>query len=307
MKGLEFTADSYIQTAARHIMAGQQAILRSYEADLRSLTSQTAVHEARKAIRRLRTAFKLFEPYVGRRALKTHRQDLKQTMQYLALSRDIDVFLLNLSHFSAETARTPGEIATLGELHDYWTHRAQAARESLRQYLVAPEYSTAMTDFERFLYTPASSNPGWRVRHALPILLYERLAGVYTAGEGMDNATPARLHQLRIQLKDLRYALEFFSDVLGTVATETLLAPVKALLSTLGDLNDARVHREMLRLTSGHTLACTLVEAHISAETARLIAASQSLWPALNHAAWHTVLRDALAQFYPVPQMNPST
>lgn len=305
MKGLEFTADSYIQAAARHIMAGQQAILRSYEADLRTVTSQTAVHEARKAIRRLRTALKLFEPYVGRRALKTHRQGLKQTMHYLALSRDIDVFLLNLSQFAADTPHTPGEMATLAELHDYWVQQAQTTRESVRLYLVTPEYATTMAEFERFLYTPAGANPGWRVRHVLPILLYERLAGVYTAGEGMDNATLARLHQLRIQLKDLRYTLEFFSAVLGQAAAEALLGPVKALLTTLGDLNDARVHRGMLQRTAGHTLACTLVEAHISAETTRLIVASQSLWPTLDNAQWHAALRDALAQFYPVPQANP--
>ncbi len=301
MKGLSFTGDTHIQTAARVIMAGQQAGLRTYEADLRTQTSVLAGHETRKAIRRLRTAFELFEPYLGRRALKPHRRGLKQYMRFLARSRDIDVFLLNLERFSAEALLSAGQTAALDELRDYWIAQDRQARAAVRAYLATPAYTANLTQFERFLYRPSEPGAGLRVRYVLPVLLYQRLADVYTAGDGLNSASLTRLHQLRIRFKDLRYTLEFFGDVLGAETTDRLLEPIKGMLTNLGDLNDAHVHRQMLKHSSGYAVATMLYDGQISAEMTRLIAASRAVWPTFDNADWQADLQQALAQCYARP------
>jgi CHAD domain-containing protein len=56
----------------------------------------------------------------------------------------------------------------------------------------------------------------------------------------------SRYHQLRIASKGLRYALEFFQEVLGPEAG-TMIGEVKALQDHLGDLQDAVVASNLLR------------------------------------------------------------
>ena len=60
------------------------------------------------------------------------------------------------------------------------------------------------------------------------------------------------LHALRIDFKQLRYALEFFVPVLGLEA-KLVIEEVKTMQDHLGDLNDAKVATQLLRefLTAG--------------------------------------------------------
>jgi CHAD domain-containing protein len=82
----------------------------------------------------------------------------------------------------------------------------------------------------------------------VPAALYQRLAAVQGFNElvlGPD-VSLSRYHQLRIVSKGLRYALEFFREVLGPEA-ETLIGEVKGLQDHLGDLQDAVVASNLLR------------------------------------------------------------
>jgi CHAD domain-containing protein len=86
------------------------------------------------------------------------------------------------------------------------------------------------------------------VREAVPLLVVGSYA-VVRAFEGRveGRGTPLpRLHQLRIAAKRLRYALEFFREILPT-EVETLIDRIKGLQEHLGNLQDAVVTCGILR------------------------------------------------------------
>jgi CHAD domain-containing protein len=62
----------------------------------------------------------------------------------------------------------------------------------------------------------------------------------------LPNPPLERLHALRIACKRLRYALEFFREVLGP-NTKALIKEIVAMQDHLGDLQDAVVARRLLR------------------------------------------------------------
>jgi len=84
-----------------------------------------------------------------------------------------------------------------------------------------------------------------RVREVAPVLIYERLAAVRAYGPALPTASFEQLHRLRIEFKRLRYAVEFFREVLGDEARE-VIADLKQLQDHLGSLNDANVACQVL-------------------------------------------------------------
>ena len=87
-----------------------------------------------------------------------------------------------------------------------------------------------------------------RVRHVVPMEVYERMAGVLAYDEWVTgpDVSLKRLHRLRIAGKRLRYTLEFFEEVLAP-QTGDLIKQMKRLQDHLGDLQDAVVASELLR------------------------------------------------------------
>ena len=80
------------------------------------------------------------------------------------------------------------------------------------------------------------------------MVLYQQLAAVRAFEELLQVPDPPleQLHRLRIAFKGLRYALEFFREVLGR-DSEQLIEEIKTLQDHLGDLQDAVVTGNLLR------------------------------------------------------------
>jgi CHAD domain-containing protein len=121
-------------------------------------------------------------------------------------------------------------------------------------YLDSQEYRRFKKEFLKFVTTaklgakaiPANKPVPYQLRHLVPGLIYERFEAVYAYEGVLDKATPATLHQLRITFKQLRYAVEFFAEILGE-EDERVIEAVKALQDHLGELNDAEVASHSLR------------------------------------------------------------
>jgi CHAD domain-containing protein len=87
-----------------------------------------------------------------------------------------------------------------------------------------------------------------RLRHVVPVLVYQRLVAVRAYDEWVTGADVPleRLHQLRIAAKGLRYTLEYFQEILGPEA-KGAIKEIKELQNHLGDLQDAVVASNLLR------------------------------------------------------------
>lgn len=214
-----------------------------------------AVHDMRVATRRMRSAFTIFEPYYRPKAIRPLIKGLRQTGRVLGEVRDMDVFIEKLGKYQASLPEN-GE-HSLDPLLESCHQRREKARENLIGYLNSAEYTDFVETFDRFLTTPGAAAlphqlreggapPAYLVRHVVPRLIYTNYENVRAYETVLDHARIETLHALRIEFKRLRYALEFFEEVLGPEYKE-VISEVKRVQDHLGDLNDAQVAGDFLR------------------------------------------------------------
>ncbi len=292
------TADWPIAELGRRMMAEQLAIMETHRTDLQTVVSVTAVHETRKAIRRTFTAVRLFSPYFEPHVLKAYRRQLRKMMKRLGRCRDTAVFLGKMRQVM------PDLPVPLGELEQYWQTQKTAVDINLRLYWVRPKPAAFWEAYAAFTamtgtgVLPVPIGEPVRARHVIPVLLYQRVAAVRAFGDYLaeeETRSMEKMHYLRIQCKELRYAFQFFAPVLGPAIMPVI--DVLALLQlNLGDLNDARVALAMLERTPGRETAVRHYQDVQRKEIDRLLNEFYPLWAELNAPAWRQNLAKAVAK-----------
>ncbi len=232
--------------------AGRKALLFHFERMLlhepgsRRGEDIEAVHDMRVATRRMRSAFRLFAPFYKSRKVEPFQRNLKRTGRVLGAVRDLDVFMEKAQRFIDAHPE-----ADLTPLVEAWQARLDEARPRLIEHLDSPRFDRFVHDFHAFLTTPGAGakKAGDRVpteaRHVLPQLIYGLYEQVRVYDDVADTRDISTLHALRIELKRLRYALEFFEEILGPEA-RAVIKDVKVMQDHLGDLNDAEVAEGIL-------------------------------------------------------------
>ncbi|GAB4429591.1 MAG: hypothetical protein Kow00106_24480 [Anaerolineae bacterium] len=206
------------------------------------------VHDMRVATRRMRSAFRLFAPFFDDKTVRPLVRGLRRTAQALGAVRDLDVFREKAQRFVAEHPDL-----SLDPLFSTWQADYDAARQALLAELDSKRFARFVERFQTFVSTPgmgaltadgdgALAN---QVRFVVPRLIYEHYERVRAYETVLDGASLDTLHALRIDFKRLRYAVEFFAEVLGPEAS-LVIKEIKIMQDHLGDLNDARVALEML-------------------------------------------------------------
>ncbi len=291
-----FTPETPIAEAGRQILAAQLAIIFDHEVALLQ-TEETAVHETRKAIRRSFTAYRLFAPYFKEETFDPFRWRLKKLMRRLGRCRDLTVFLQKLAYFQ----ETAPQNAALQNLVSYWESQKTAADIALRYYLEKPKRQTFWRQYETFLHTPgrgvaSPTNPFQpvKVKYVTPLLIFQAVTAVRAFDDVVGDASLEQLHQLRLQMKELRYTLEFFAPLLGPDIGDVLLV-VKQTLEHLGHLNDAHVATRLFQEVNGLETAVSLYRTAKEEEIAHLTQTFIPLWHSLNSAQWRQQLATAVA------------
>jgi triphosphatase len=200
------------------------------------------VHQARVAIRRLRSAFRLFSPVLAGDFVEIYSPRWRELAGHLGSARDWDVFLTETLAPLEEAFPADADLAVLRARGDETQRKAQdSAGIALRQ----KEYSQLLLAFSAALFREApptiavrGKNSGASLRKFASERLEKRAKAIEKlAGEhGKMNAE--RRHELRIAFKKLRYALEFFSPILSRkrlTSYQTSLATIQDLLGTLND------------------------------------------------------------------------
>ena len=302
-----FSADDHIAEAGRKIMAALLEKVQSHEADLRVQTDVFSVHETRKTCRRLRTAFRIFEPYFERGLLKAHGKRFRKFMRRLGRSRDIAVFLMKFESFRDEVldvyALSPLQNQSLAEFEHYWREELSKADQKARDYLTKGKHEALIKAFDAFAHTEGEGvlddnepETPLKVRYIAPILIFQKAASVRAYDGFIEGASMETLHTLRIQCKEMRYTIEFFLPVLGPTARDAL-SDLKRVLTHLGDLNDARIALKMMEEVDDPALApfLELYRQEKSDELEGLISDFPGLWSNINRSAWRLALAEAIA------------
>jgi CHAD domain-containing protein/transposase-like protein len=209
------------------------------------------LHDMRVATRRMRAAFDLFEQAFDPKIIRRHLRGLKATGRALGAVRDMDVFIEKANHYME--GLSPEQCQGLEILVEAWQEQRETAREAMLAHLDSPDYASFKRKFNNFVQTPGKGvrllSPECPVpplaRDAAPVLIYSRFGAVRAYDQILESATLEQLHALRIEFKKLRYAVEFFREILGKEA-KSVINVLKTMQDHLGDLNDAQVATQLL-------------------------------------------------------------
>ena len=293
MQEIAFSVDELVPEAGRTLMAEMLGRILAYDKQVRLDADMTAVHEMRKSIRRTFTCFKLFGPYFEPGVLRQYKRPLGRIMRRLATSRDLAVFRLKLAAFNEANDQAYEDLAA------YFDVEQQVADTLLIRYLEKPTRRAFFASYLAFtesrgLGVRALDRPGMRstIGHHLPVLIFTRVATVRAFEDGLSDASLKELHRLRIQFKDLRYALQFFAPLLGGEASSIFL-DLKALQDILGDLNDTNVALQLLNVVPDREVSVARYRQHQREEQVGLLAAFEPAWEQFDRPQWRRALAKA--------------
>ncbi len=298
-----FSPDDLITDAGFVIFSTLLARLLVLEEELENTVSIRSVHETRKNIRRLRTALRLFQPFFDSKELNRFQKRFRKIMRRLSRLRDYDVFLLKLEQYMEEGLVKEGlskddELA-YGRLDQSWQERKVQVNKKAKIILGKGKYRAILSDFgvtlNRFEQGSRKDFSKDSVSQTAPVLISGKAAAVSDFNDETQRMSLAQLHALRIQLKELRYTLEFFKPLMGPSAVP-VIQRIKELLTFLGDLNDARVHIGMLAGNEelDSNFAAVLYLEVLERELIRLRAEFPSQWALLEQESWREELTAAV-------------
>jgi len=288
--------------AGRKIFARQLRRMKSHEAGSRTGEDIESVHQMRVAIRRMRSLFNLIGAYYRRKTVAEYGRGLREIARALGAIRDLDVLILDLQDFQAELP--PASQAALEPVIAILEDRRSARRVRLNRLFDSKRYSRFLRRFQRL--TKGAGRGARRlkrgetphqVRHLLPLLLHERLARVRAYDSVLPASDDSILHALRVEYKQLRYALEFFQPILGSSAA-TFLSQVKAMQEILGRINDIAVFSEYVASLDNLPAEQTAVlQNYISARDVELVDLRErfnAAWTRFNNRATQRLFADSL-------------
>ncbi|WP_175814883.1 CHAD domain-containing protein [Burkholderia diffusa] len=208
------------------------------------------VHQMRVALRRLRTLMRFFPRFADDQWQNTFGVDLSWLAALLGTVRDWDVF--STESLPALIAADGGSADWDGTL-DAARVQAMAARVELRQALHSARYARLTLGWLEWLSglalppTDADDDAPSLRRHATKRV--RRLFGHLYASPSLTSLDTAARHQVRIDTKRLRYALEFFASLASRRTRNETVKTLARVQSVLGEANDTIValhHLEQL-------------------------------------------------------------
>lgn len=211
------------------------------------------IHQMRVATRRLRAALRLFRPLLPTGFPEALTAPLRELMGVLGQARDLDVLLAEIAAPVLQALPDEPRLAALvGVITDRRFDRRSAAVDFLR----SPRFGSLVLEVLEALHQQAeaikvgasgaaATEPATLVEFAENHLRRLRKKAMRLAAAARSD-TPASLHALRIGIKRLRYALEFFAPLAAPKAMRRILGHLASLQDTLGQVNDLANAGELL-------------------------------------------------------------
>lgn len=235
-------------------------------------------HQLRIGLRRLRSVFSVFRPVLQCEEMRRLSGEARWLGQEVGNLRDPDVIASDM--LDPEAQLYPEELG-FQVLAESLRHLTQERRRHLRAILVGDRARAFLVDTARFIEMRGWLDPldiAQTQRLATPVkklairALDTRWKKVIRHTGRLETLTGEERHELRKDLKKLRYPAEIFSSLFPARRTTPYLTALKKLQGIFGDLNDAATLKSMF---TGTELSATT---DISAQRAMgwMIGASQA-------------------------------
>ncbi|MCW3032469.1 MAG: hypothetical protein QOK19_773 [Solirubrobacteraceae bacterium] len=201
--------DEALAEGLRRMALEQADVVIGRLASVEEDDARRAVHEARKAIKRLRTIIRLLEGELGRRGCSREQDALRAVASLLAGARDAEVMLNTLEGL---VSRHPGKLAGKAGVAALRLHLAHE-RDDAERRVLEPGNRLRVSDELRLFRGRAAS---WQLpERPGAVAVEEGLQRVYRQGRkrfrraaGRKGGRARTMHQWRKRVKDLRYSAE---------------------------------------------------------------------------------------------------
>ena len=247
-----------------HVAANVSPVVRGRDVE--------GLHQLRVGLRRLHVAFSAFGDEFATPTIKELKTRTKAFCDALSPARDLDVFIAEL--FAPLAAQFDHE-----EAFKILRQRAEQARakawDAAIEHISNVDFAVFQDDVAAAAEArswlggqPVSLDLKARlavrvpVKTAAPRVMDHHLLRVFKRGGKVKNLERRACHRLRIALKKLRYAGEFYGPLFKKKAVRRYLTRVKELQDMLGALNDVAQVRAVL----GRLIADETISPHIQAD-----------------------------------------
>lgn len=290
-----------LQSCFMHLLDNRLPVLKGDDPE--------GVHQARVAMRRLRAAIAIFHRLMPNGELAELGAEARWLAGELGPARDLDVFV---GEIFAPVARRLGDEpgiaayrATAQAMQAEARERARRAlrsrrfrlwRDRLRNWLaanIAPPSAAAIADMP----TGATGPLLQPVTGFAAEVLERRDRQARRRGRHLARLAVEQRHELRLQLKKLRYAAEFFADAFEARRATRYIGRLAKLQDGLGYLNDKAVAQELMA-TIENTIRLTSPE--LGAD-ARYVNGLVLGWHESAHDGDERALRKAWKKFAETP------
>lgn len=200
-----------------------------------------SVHQFRVALRRLRSVLQLYKPNLPAKQYAKFNNALKWISERSGAVRDWDVFL---EQRLAPVRTSFPDLSALDKLTERAAVRRRHAQSSFTRALRSTRYARLLIDLDEWIHerqwrdqpvTKESAALFSPIRDVADIKLQKLQAKVRKKRRNLHQLSDQERHKLRIAIKKLRYACEFFRSLYGKKIAGKRL---KRLQNYLGELND---------------------------------------------------------------------
>jgi triphosphatase len=206
------------------------------------------VHQCRVALRRLRSAFKIYRPLLRGKRITAIDDDVRWLGKILGQARDIDVLQTELLEPAIAAL---GETEQLAPLMDTLVGKKAEAYRQVADALSSARYRHLLIHLCELVYAEDLGKTGEdRLDAPLAELAAAALSRAHDKllkrGSGFEVLSKPERHEVRIALKRLRYALDFFAGVFAGASKKKFVKALERLQEDLGRMNDVVVAETML-------------------------------------------------------------
>ncbi|MBD3894159.1 CYTH and CHAD domain-containing protein [Hydrogenophaga sp.] len=225
-----------------HLQANSAGLLLNQASD--PLPPPEFAHQARVALRRLRSGLRLFGPELPRRFVLHWSLQWKHLASLLGEQRNWDVFATECLP-GLQGASAPLEIESVAQ----WAERQRrAAAQRSSDELASSAQALRLLAFMHAVLSlqQRKTKKPLALAHWAREQLALRHQRLRRAAKEASQLGPQGRHELRLKLKQLRYAQEFLSSLLPPKQTELSTAALAGAQELLGRLNDISTAQALL-------------------------------------------------------------
>ena len=258
--------------------------LMLHDAAIRRGTSEPeAIHDARVAVRRIRSHAASLSSVLDVDAISAPVERLGAFARSLGTVRDLDVFLEDLV---AETANVPEAIrAEAARIASAVALERGTAIERLRRSMDAPEHAQLLTTLMSIAVDPPLRRPAQAPDPAVVMSsVWKALARRAGAADG--SASDPVLHALRIRAKRVRYAAEALAPFVGDRASAFAKSAAR-LQDVLGRHQDSAIAIDKLSAVAAADPTLAFAAGWIAAGRERVRVETRAGW----RDAWRSLAK----------------